>query len=472
MPIAYEELPGSPEINLERRTGSGRRSVIIAWADIEAMMDEIFPDPYLTGYLYGAVMPGYPFLVAKKVAIKPFVENRPRADNEDWTTWHPWAQLDVEYGVPGDDQEQQSVASGGDGTGPGGSEGSSGGQDVTFLSHSVKVGGEFLTYPAGGVEWEEHARVDGDVVERTVSGPSVTTSTSDSTDPDAVSFTVHPFSVPRGKGLELAIGDSTVEVCRILGMKTNADGKVTIHVDRATPEVPYPPGTPVDIYGPSSTVRSQKDVGDDVPTAVSIATIEHSIDWSYVQAPPWLAIRSCAGRVNAYPFAGSPVECALFLGADCSREVTNKGYRTWKMSYKFTEKNHNPFNPLQPMGWNYFLRPTGDRAGQFQRIGKKTPLDEDGNPPETVTTDSIATTVQTVITVNSTAEPFPQYGAFTIKIDNEIMQVDVALSATTWGVKRGIRGTTKTTHASGSVVTMIPSGLYEVSNFKQLFGFV
>jgi hypothetical protein len=64
MPVAYEELPGSPEIDLERRTGSGRRRIIIAWSDVEAMMDEIFPDPS-TGYLYGAVMPGYPFLVEK-----------------------------------------------------------------------------------------------------------------------------------------------------------------------------------------------------------------------------------------------------------------------------------------------------------------------------------------------------------------------------------------------------------------------
>lgn len=469
MPTAYEELPGSPEIDLERRTGSGRRHVIIAWSDIESMMDEIFPDP-ATGYLYGAVMPGYPFLVAKKVGIRPFVEARPRADVTDWTQWHPWAELNVEYGVPSDDQEQQATTHGGDGTGPGGSSGSSAGEDVQFLSHKVKIGGEFLTYPHGALEWEEKARdpLGGDY-QRTAPGPEFEVTIAESTDLSEEIIIVNEFNVPRGKGLYVRDADSA-NVFAIDGFVTRADRKVVINLAGGGVDT-----TAVDdkwyVVAPAAAEKDQKDVGEHTNASVAVGTMEHDIDWSYVLNPPWAAIRSTVGRVNAYNFAGSPAECLLFLGAECSREVTNKGLKRWKMGYKFSEKNQNHLDPTKPMGWNHFLRPNGDKAGQFQRLGRRVPLDTDGNAPTTHLSSDLTSTT-TAVTVNTTTEPFPQEGAFWIKVDNEVMQVNTLVAAGQWYVTRGIKRTAKATHTTGALVTMVTMGMYEVADFKYLFQFI
>src|SRR4051794_31815863 len=121
MPVNYEELPGSPSFEMDRKGGQGKRTVKINWNDLLAFLEELFPSP-ATGYLYGAVFPGLPWLVATRVAVQPFVDSTARADVADWTAWHEFAEVSVDYTVPGDDQEQQT---GGDGTGPGGNAGSS-----------------------------------------------------------------------------------------------------------------------------------------------------------------------------------------------------------------------------------------------------------------------------------------------------------------------------------------------------------
>jgi hypothetical protein len=468
MPVAYEELPGSPEIDLERRTGSGRRRIIIAWSDVEAMMDEIFPDPS-TGYLYGAVMPGYPFLVAKKVGIRPFVENRPRADVDNWTLWHPWAELNVEYGVPTDDQQQQSGPSG-DGTGPGGSSGSTGGvEDVTFVSHKVKLGGEFLSYPHGGLEWEEKARdpAAGGASGHTATASKFAVTVYESSTLGESKLVVDEFIIPRGKNLVLANADNTFQAT-ITGFVTRSDRKVEILL---TTGIVSDPGNTWYIYGKSVGDKDQKAVSEQANATVAVVTMEHDIEWSYVLNPPWSAVRSTIGRVNAYSFAGSPSECLLFLGADCSREVTNKGLKRWRMSYKFSEKNQNHLDPTKPMGWNHFLRPEGDKAGRFQRLGRKVPVDADGNPPVTILTSGMNATA-TAMTVNSTAEPWPQEGAFWVKVNSEVMQVNTLVAPGQWYVTRGIKRSTAATHSGSDIVTMVTSGMYEVADMRFLFKFI
>ena len=114
--------------------------------------------------------------------------------------------------------------------------------------------------------------------------------------------------------------------------------------------------------------------GDDTMASVIIPMLEHTLTWPQVAFPPWTAIRSCIGKVNAYTFCGAPPETLLFLGCEASRDITSEGIRCWNIEYKFSEKNQNPLNPLNPQGWNYFLRPDGQQAGTFMRMRRRVNL--------------------------------------------------------------------------------------------------
>lgn len=107
-----------------------------------------------------------------------------------------------------------------------------------------------------------------------------------------------------------------------------------------------------------------KGLPPDVQFGIVEITMEHSITWHHVALPPWAAMRRCAGRVNRRPFLGAPTGCLLFGGANCSREFSTTGQRTWTMKMKFSERT--PPAVINPAlnrdlygagGWNFFLRP-------------------------------------------------------------------------------------------------------------------
>jgi hypothetical protein len=149
-------------------------------------------------------------------------------------------------------------------------------------------------------------------------------------------------------------------------------------------------------------------VSEDMHCAVTIPLIEHQMTWPQVAFPPWLGIRQCVGKVNAYPFAGAPPETLLFLGADAEREITNTGLRTWTLTYKFAEKNQNAQNPASPQGWNFFLRTDGQQAGTFQRLRKRVP---GGATRMKDSLDGITTTFRV-----QSAQGFPRGTGFKVKI--------------------------------------------------------
>lgn len=155
MPVFYEELDGSPAITMDRRGGSARRMVKIAWDDIDPFFSELFPSPF-SGY-GDASFPGYPWLVVDTVQVEPFSPD-PRGLNEDLNYFPSGAKVTVNYKPP----ERDAGLQGANHTGPGGAGGSTGGQqgqDQSFVTHKVSVGGEFITWPAQNLCWRQS--VDG-----------------------------------------------------------------------------------------------------------------------------------------------------------------------------------------------------------------------------------------------------------------------------------------------------------------------
>jgi hypothetical protein len=221
------------------------------------------------------------------------------------------------------------------------------------------------------------------------------------------------------------------------------------------------------------------EVSGDTSAAVVMPLIEHTISWAQVLWPPWLAIRQCLGRVNAYEFAGAPPGTLLFLGAEASRELTPTGIKAWQLDYKFSEKNYNALNPARPMGWNYFLRSDGANAGTMQLLYRKPPLidlgdNKKGAPRCTLLSAMDLNTAQ----VNVSAwgpEKFPKTGQFRVIIDPGIppnveeAAVIAGAGTNTWTLLRGIAGGRRRPHAEGAKVWQFPGRIYDIADFRYLF---
>lgn len=94
------------------------------------------------------------------------------------------------------------------------------------------------------------------------------------------------------------------------------------------------------------------DAGPQVRAGKLIPTQEHQTTWHNVDAPPWGNISDCAGGLNNGTFLGAATGCALYLGAEASRDITNEGAKAWTLKYKYSVKDYDG----KGKGWNYFYR--------------------------------------------------------------------------------------------------------------------
>jgi hypothetical protein len=81
---------------------------------------------------------------------------------------------------------------------------------------------------------------------------------------------------------------------------------------------------------------------------------------------------------------------------------------------------------------------------------------------DATTLSGAMTTTSTTLTVASAAG-FPTFGSFTIRVDNEYMQVTAGAGTTTWTVTRGQQGTAAAAHSSGATVTHVDPATGELS---------
>lgn len=365
MAVTVEELGGSPTFTYSRTGGSGQRVVMLEWADITTFLIELMPSSYLDGTNIvvppAATFPGQPWLYAKSADVEPWDPDSPDGDNVFPATYTK-AKITIHYETEQFDQKSSDPRT----DGPGGSQGSTGGSQDVFISHKVGVGGEFLSWPAQSLRFDQ---------------PSDPTS--------------------------------------------------------------------------DATEGREKKVSEDQMVGVILPLIDHQITWHHVPFPPWAAIRLCVGAVNAFPFAGSPPETLLFLGADGSREITNEGLRAWELEYKYNEKNMNPFDPLNPQGWNHFLRPDGYSAGTFQIVNRRA-------PGGYTSLSAAITNSQNYLDIESRAS-FPQEpdvaDPIVLECENEWIEwINTPGSATATqfsNVTRGAYGTVAATHATGKMVRQV-----------------
>lgn len=333
---------------------------------------------------------------------------------------------------------------------------------TTSVTHAINTRFSVAGLPLSAVEAASAA----------TTGQAYETALSRAVDATENTWVVTKFFVPNQRGLTASCDNETALVT---GMVANRDGTTSLLVTRGTAgttAATHEAAARVIVTNPTATAASSKyAVQDNVCAAVSIPTVEHTIEWLRVPSPPLAAIKALEGRVNAYTYAGIPPECGLFLGADIDNEVTSSGVTMYKLAYKITEKNNNPNNPDDPHGWNHFLRPSGDQAGTFQRICRRIILDADGNAPTTYL-EADADAADFMLRVTSTAHPFPQAGCFIIKIDDELMQVEriaeVDDDELGFHVLRGVRGTTAADHTAAAMVVQVPGGVYDLGNFSGL----
>lgn len=144
MPIAYEELGGSPRIVMNREGGNARRIVKIAWSDIGRAILEIFPGAAF-GYPYTASMPGFPWLRAATMDIEPFDPDNPTGTGQIMNTYPTGAKVTVGYETLKWPDPNSSKFDNGPDNGDL--------NDVTFLEQRLTFGGEYLTWPNNGVKW-------------------------------------------------------------------------------------------------------------------------------------------------------------------------------------------------------------------------------------------------------------------------------------------------------------------------------
>ena len=482
MPVLYEELAGSPTIELNKGDITGTRRVKIAWSDITNFANEIFPDPFLTGYLYGAYLPGFPWAIATGIKVKPFVDTLARYNIADWTAWYDWAEVEVSYGVPKWENTKNT------GNGPEGKDM----QDIPFYAHKVHCGGEFITFPAKSTAWQVVANAN--VVDKqgadlytVLGGSTLLTGITDA----STTIVVKGVALPQQKNMYLVMQGMFSDFSQVTAVALNKNNTgLSFTVVRgasisgaAGVPAAFPVGTQVQFVTPTATTEAQVGTAG-VASSVIVPMIEHTLEWDFVQNPPWAAIRSTMGKVNATAFAGMPAETGLFLGAEASQQVTITGLKPWKLSYKISEKNQNAADPKNPMGWNHFMRPNGDSAGQFQRLVKTVPFvfgvgGAGGAPSVKIVQNMNAT--QQFMKVANTGPPLPQQGQFSVTIGDEIIIITGIITAGSPGVYgciRGCSGTTAAAHAAANaklgfdvtnLATQIGTGVYDSANFSYLF---
>ncbi len=145
MALTYEELEGSPSFVMDREGGSARRIIKVAWSDIGRAILEVFPGA-LFGYPYTASVPGFKWLRANRMSIDAWNPEHPTGTGQAMNTYPGGAKITVDYApYKWPDVDHADGPDAGDL------------QDITFLEHRIAYGGEYLTWPNGGIRWANDA---------------------------------------------------------------------------------------------------------------------------------------------------------------------------------------------------------------------------------------------------------------------------------------------------------------------------
>ncbi len=104
-------------------------------------------------------------------------------------------------------------------------------------------------------------------------------------------------------------------------------------------------------------IAGEPTLPDDLNPHVLRPSGAYTLTWHRVLCPPWDAIRSLRGKINASSFLNAPAETVLFLGAKVTRQfqfLEEGGF--WEISYSFAESTKKLRDRTTPVGWNHFFR--------------------------------------------------------------------------------------------------------------------
>lgn len=154
MAVTVEELENSPTYTFDRKGGSGKRIVKLDWSDVGAFLLEIMPSSYLSGVDIvvppAATFPGLPWLYAMSADVEPMFPESPVGDGV-FPAVYTHAKITINYQTEDFNQKNSEQKN----DGPGGNQGSTGGSQETFISHKVGIGGEFMSWPAQSLRFDQ-----------------------------------------------------------------------------------------------------------------------------------------------------------------------------------------------------------------------------------------------------------------------------------------------------------------------------
>lgn len=302
--IPYALMEGYPQFKFTADDATATEKYIIAAENLAAFIDECFPEPTV---LYGIILASNKRrLPGNEVMITREVSVEP----VDMTK-----PIDP-YGIdpnapPGTYGDKIYVTCNYTTAGNEDDDDQDPQNPETFLTRSANVGGEFLALNAPNVKWKAQVKKDNAAGDAVLAGVSE--------HPEMMDPLNLPGAVPEG-------ADDAVD----------------------------------------GAIEPNKDF--QLPITKILPTIEWTLSWKEVIAPPWQQIRELLGKVNDRQlplFFNAPKDTTLFLGVAAKQEFTaRRGVsfifrKPWSIDFKFTEKHGKDDGVV--IGWNHFWRPEKNR---------------------------------------------------------------------------------------------------------------
>ena len=149
----FDESLGSPKFDFGRSSATAKRTGIINWSNIDALIDELFPP----GGLLPAAYPTNDLLRVDKVQIEPISDEQKTltsATNDIATVnTYDLAKVTIDYATGSGGNVEEPVPGGEPNPDP-----------TSLLTHRWSIGGEFITIPSLGFEWKtDSTAVDRDI---------------------------------------------------------------------------------------------------------------------------------------------------------------------------------------------------------------------------------------------------------------------------------------------------------------------
>lgn len=147
---SYDEI-GTPTYKVTRNGATGTQTFKIPWDQIDAVVAELFP-PFAAPRSF----PGRVFMYATDVDIEPWMPDSPTGLGEIPAEYE-FARITINYSTLSFDQDPATQNNNDGSDSPGGDDQKGPGKDedsdATFLSFRTSIGGEYITYPSGALEW-------------------------------------------------------------------------------------------------------------------------------------------------------------------------------------------------------------------------------------------------------------------------------------------------------------------------------